>query len=84
MSNHFVWAWKLTRLGVPVVLAYLGFARADEMADRGAPFADAADWRRLVQAHGAALFPPSLWDRAWGTGRETFAPLIRTLEVPLG
>jgi hypothetical protein len=31
MSNRFAWAWKLTELGVPVVLVYLGFLACDDM-----------------------------------------------------
>lgn len=42
-SNRFAWACKLAGLGLPVVLMYLGFVRADEMRDRRAPLADAGD-----------------------------------------
>jgi hypothetical protein len=31
MSNRFAWAWKLTELGVPVILVYLGFLGCDDM-----------------------------------------------------
>lgn len=58
MSNRFAWSWKLTELGIPVVLIYLGFLRATEMADRGSAIVDEADWRRQVLSHSAALFPP--------------------------
>lgn len=37
ISNRFAWAWKLTQLGIPVVLVYLGFLNATEMND---PFSD--------------------------------------------
>jgi hypothetical protein len=40
MSNRFAWAWKLTDLGIPVVLVYLGFLSANEMSDRGKLLAD--------------------------------------------
>jgi hypothetical protein len=58
MSNRFAWAWKLTELGIPVVLVYLGFLRANEMTDRGKPFTDHSDWERLVKSHSEPLFPP--------------------------
>ena len=48
MSNRFAWMWKLADLGVPVVLIYLEFLQADEMTDRGSPFADHSEWERLV------------------------------------
>ena len=31
MANHFVWSWKLTELGYPVILIYLEFLGAEEM-----------------------------------------------------
>src|SRR6266542_1050241 len=49
MSNRFAWSWKLAEFGIPVVLVYLGFLKATEMADRGAPFADHATWEILVR-----------------------------------
>jgi len=38
LSNRFAWAWKLTELGFPVVLIYLGFLNAKEMGPKGKPF----------------------------------------------
>lgn len=86
MSNRFAWAWKLTELGIPVVLVYLGFLRATEMADRGAPFQTQESWRSAVLAHSAPLFDATVWDRAWSatTGNGTpLVPLIRSCEEPL-
>jgi hypothetical protein len=31
ISNRFAWSWKLTQLGIPVVLVYLGFLNASDM-----------------------------------------------------
>lgn len=84
MANRFAWAWKLTELGVPVVLVYLGFLNADEMQDRGAPFACHADWQQLVQAHSAKLFDVDPWERAWTCNGHSLVPLIRSTEQPLG
>ena len=83
MSNRFAWAWKLADLGIPVVLVYLGFLRANEMNDRGKPLADAADWRNVVKRHSQALFPAAVWDQRWTCSGQPFIPLIRSLEVPL-
>lgn len=83
MSNRFAWAWKLTELGLPVVLVYLGFLRAEEMRDRSAPFGAHAEWERLVRAHSQPLFPGEVWDKPWSCNGQFFAPLIRSLEVPL-
>lgn len=83
MSNRFAWSWKLTELGVPVALVYLGFLKANEMGDRGKPFADHADWERLVRAHSEPLFPPEVWGQRWVSNGRPLIPLIRTTEQPL-
>ncbi|WP_395714648.1 hypothetical protein [Reyranella sp.] len=83
MSNRFAWAWKLASSGVPVVLIYLGFLRADEMRDKGKPFADADEWECLVRGHSAHLVPPQAWGRKWGTAPTMIVPLIRSQERSL-
>jgi hypothetical protein len=80
MSNRFAWSWKLAQLGVPVVLVYLGFLRADEMADRGEPFPDHAAWEKLVLDHSAPLFPAQVWNRRWLVHGVPFIPLIVSME----
>ncbi|MFC1976651.1 hypothetical protein ACFLWS_00040 [Chloroflexota bacterium] len=44
MSIRFAWAWKLTELGIPVILVYLGFLKAEEMRDQGVPFDEHLSW----------------------------------------
>jgi hypothetical protein len=83
MSNRFAWSWKLTELGIPVVLIYIGFLNAGEMSDKGKPFADHADWEQLVISHSASLFPPEVWGRQWSSSARSFIPLIRSIEQPL-
>lgn len=83
MSNRFAWAWKLTDLGVPVVLVYLGFLHADEMNDRGKPLTDADEWQRIVKHHSKALFPESVWEHRWMCGGQSLFPLIRSLDITL-
>ena len=83
MSNRFAWAWKVSTLGLPVVLIYLGFLRATEMSDKGRPFADHAEWVRIVQAHSSPLFPAEVWEQRWTLRERSFFPLIRSCEQPL-
>ena len=83
MSNRFAWSWKLAELGVPVVLVYLGFLRADEMEDQGKPFAQESDWDALVRLHSEPLFPAGVWNREWSIHGQTFVPLIRSVEWAL-
>jgi len=83
MSNRFASACKLAELGYPVILVYLGFLKANEMADRGKPFASAAEWEALVKLHSEPLFPAAVWNQPWTLNRQSFVPLIRSVEWPL-
>ena len=83
LSNRFAWSWKLTDLGVPVVLVYLGFLEAAEMADKGSPLAAAYAWTDLVLDHSRNIVPANAWERSWSVNGVTFAPLIRSLLQPL-
>jgi len=83
MSNRFAWSWKLTELGVPVILVYLGFLNADEMVDRGKPFQGHRDWEALVKAQSTQLFPASVWGQPWRANGQAFVPLIKSFELAL-
>ena len=83
MCNRFAWAWKLADVGIPVILVYLGFMRADEMKDRGTPFSSPSEWEALVRSHSAELFPDQIWNRRWSVNEVPFIPLIRSIEQPL-
>jgi hypothetical protein len=77
LANRFAWAWKLTSIGIPVVLFYLGFLGVKEMSDLGEPFNDCADWSRVVLEYSRNIVP----ERAWGAeliiGSIPIKPLIR-------
>lgn len=83
MSNRFAWAWKLTELGMPVILVYLGFLHSDEMKDRGIPFMESETWNQLVMSHSKPLFPPEIWNRQWTASGQAFIPLVKSVEQPL-
>lgn len=83
MSNRFAWAWKLTQLGRPVILVYLGFLNAEEMSGHSPPFASDDRWRRAVLNHSAALFPDRLWNSAHTCNGQAFIPLIRSMQIDL-
>jgi len=83
MSNRFAWAWKLTELGMPVVLIYLGFIRAYDMSKPGeVPFADAGAWESATTSHSGPLFPTEVWGRRWLVNGLPLIPLIRSLDLP--
>ncbi len=50
-ANRFAWSWKVASLGTPVILVYLGFVGANQMSDRGEPFASLQDWTRTLESH---------------------------------
>lgn len=83
MSNRFTWAWKLTELGMPVILVYLGFLRVAEMKDRGIPFNDEVVWTGLVTSHSSPLFPSKTWNQRWTLNGQVFIPLIKTIDLSL-
>ena len=80
MSNRFAWSWKLAELGKPVVLVYLGFLCADEMADQGESFPYHAAWERAVHEHSQRLFPQEVWGQQWLINGVPFIPLILSTE----
>jgi hypothetical protein len=86
MANRFTWAWKLTELGKPVILIYLGFLGCNEMRDgtSQSPIASKDDWQQTVEAHSRSLFPREVWNREWCLHGQTFIPLIRSCDQPLG
>jgi len=80
LANRFAWAWKLASMGVPVVLVYLGFLCAREVSDLGEPFADCADWSRVVLEYSRNIVPDRAWGRDLKVGPITIKPLIRVWE----
>ena len=83
LSNRFAWAWKLTALGYPVVLAYLGYLNAAEMQDLGKPFSDEVEWTRVVKGYSVTVVPDAAWGQTLTVNGQTLLPLIRTLEIAL-
>ena len=84
LCNRFAWTWKLTSLGVPVVLIYLGFLHAEDMADRGSPIENHEAWSRIVKEHSQGLVPETVWDTWLSVNQTPMAILLRTTELKLG
>ena len=83
MSNRFAWGWKLTELGIPVILVYLGFLKTEEMCDQGVPFAEHISWENLVKSQSTTLFPENVWNNRWLLHGQPLVPLIKSYEQPL-
>jgi hypothetical protein len=86
MSNRFAWAWKLTELGIPVIVAYLGFIGCEEMREgkKQRPITSQEEWAGMVRVHSRSLFPDEVWNRAWRVHGQSFIPIIRTTDQRLG
>jgi hypothetical protein len=80
LCNRFAWAWKLASLGVPVVLVYLGFLRAEEM---GRPLADGDQWEHLVREHSKGIVPATIWDKPIYINHTPLYAKIHSMELPL-
>jgi hypothetical protein len=85
MSNRFAWAWKVTELGMPVILVYLGFIGCEEMREgkRQRPIASHAEWAGMVKEHSRPLFQGKVWDREWHVNGQLLIPVIRTTDQSL-
>jgi len=82
LSNRFAWSWKLTALGVSVVLIYLGFLNAEEMATDGALFRSEDDWACAVREHARGVTDDASWQQRLVLNDRPFRPLIRAIDVP--
>ena len=82
LSNRFAWSWKLAKFRVPVVLLYLGFRNAVEMADKGAPFGSDDDWRNTLLDYCKGAMDAACWERMLEVEGTPLLPLMRTVEQP--
>lgn len=86
MANRFAWAWKLAELGKPVILVYLGILGCEEMRSGTGqrPIASKDDWQQMVEAHSQSAFSLEVWNKEWHVHGQSFIPLIRVYDQPLG
>jgi hypothetical protein len=62
LSNRVAFAWKLASLGVPTVLAYLGFWGDGGIGDAG-PFENAEHWEAAFAQYAHTMVPIELFER---------------------
>ena len=82
LANRFAWSWKLASLGVPVVLIYLGFLNAEDMARDGVLFRSESDWARALKDHARGVADDACWGKQIEVNGTQLRPLIRAIEVP--
>ena len=84
LSNRFAWSWKLASLGIPVVLLYLGFLNARDVADRGQPFCSEAHWEQVLRSYGEGIVDDGCWGQWLDVDGVPLLPLIRGVDQPFG
>ena len=82
LSNRFAWSWKLASLGIPVVLLYLGFLNAQDMADDGTLFRSEADWKSTLKDHALGAVDEAFWGERVDLDGVPFIALIRGIDQP--
>ncbi len=82
LSNRFAWSWKLASLGIPVVLLYLGFLNAQDMADDGLLFRSEAEWTSTLKDHCLGAVDEACWEEWVDFDGVPFIPLIRGIDQP--
>ena len=83
LSNRFAWSWNLAALGIPVVLLYLGFLNAEDMADRGQVFGSEGQWETSLRAHSEGVVDNRCWGQWIDLNGVPLLPLIRGVDQPL-
>ena len=84
LSNRFAWSWKLASLGIPVVLLYLGFLNAEDMADRGQVFGSEGQWETSLRAYSQGVVDDHCWGQWIDLNGVPLLLLIRGFDQPLG
>lgn len=81
LANRIAWSWKIASLGTPVVLVYLGFLHAEEMALRGCPFRSHKEWVDTVLSHSSNVVPSELWNKMVASSGAAFYSVIASASV---
>ena len=83
LENRFAWSWKLAWLGILVVLAYLDFLRASEMADgKRTLLGSKRVWRTAVVDHARGIVDDDCWGKRHAIGSTPLRAVIRAHEQP--
>ena len=78
----FAWSWKLASLGIPVVLLYLGFLNAQDMANDGPLFRSEAEWTHVLKDHCRDAVDETCWGAWLDFAGVPLIALIRGIDQP--
>jgi hypothetical protein len=85
LSNRFAFAWKLANMGVPVVLVYLGFLDAHDMAESNRVLLrDYSQWHRCVLTRSKGVIPEGVWETTFSVDGTPLTVLLRSAIVGIG
>ena len=84
LSNRFAWSWKLVSLGIPVVLVFLGFLNACEVADVGDPFLSEEEWIRILKEHTCTAVDDNCWEEWLDIAGVPLITIIRAYDQQFG
>jgi hypothetical protein len=91
LSNRFAWSWFLAKNGIPVVLVYLGFIKANELEQK--LFDSHEDFVNSVYEHcmgtkndNTIYVPKEAWrnEPLFDIGKATMYSVIRSMEMMIG
>lgn len=80
LSNRLAWAWKLTSMGVPVILIYLGFLNAKEMIGRKI-FNSHQQWEDTITKYSTDVLPSKAWNKEYLIGNDYMRLLIKSIDI---
>lgn len=79
LSNRFAWSWKLTSLGVPIVLVYLGFLDACDMDSPSTTlFNSNTEWKSVLKTYCKDKIDNACWEQRLHFNDTPFIPVIRS------
>jgi len=79
LSNRIAYSWWLANHGIPVILVYVGFLNADDVADVGEPFKNPEDWNLTFREYSKKLGVDKLIDNKIDCGNSYF--ILTTLAL---
>ena len=82
LSNRFAWSWKLVSLDIPVVLLYLGFLNAQDMAQDGRLFQSEVEWESTLKDYCDGVVDNTCWGKRLDFAGVPLLPLIRAFDQP--
>jgi hypothetical protein len=76
LSNRVAFSWKLSSLGLPVVLVYLGFTGDTGIENVGERLRDHAHWKKVMDEYASLVLPQGFCDHIINCDRADMRMII--------